>query len=166
VKSRWLRSGDTHLRSTDDPDHVNIFGPSSIDTSLLIFLKRLSLHLRSCAMHLARVDGLDVMARFSSSLLSFTKGLFPFTYADLSSLLMNPEPKIHIFPHICSLSVMQDAYTLVAPLQLVYIRICARKYKNEVGFPCHDRRSMIFGLPYTRNILTRPFNCILEAIRA
>ena len=30
----------------------------------------------------------------------------------------------------------------------------------------YDRRSLIFGLPYTRNILTQPFSCILEAIRA
>ena len=51
------------------------------------------------------------------------------------------------------------------PLQPAYIRICARKYKNEVGFPCHDRRSLILGLPYTGNVPTRPFNCILKAIR-
>ena len=29
---------------------------------------------------------------------------------------------------------MQDAYTLDAPLQLVYIGICARKYKMRSGF--------------------------------
>jgi hypothetical protein len=28
--------------------------------------------------------------------------------------------------------------------------------KNGVGFPCHDRRSMILGLPYTGNILIDP----------
>jgi hypothetical protein len=79
---------------------------------------------------------------------------------------MNPEPKIYIFPHIRSLSAMQDAYTLAAPLQPAYIGICARKYKNEVGFPCHDRRSLILGLPHTGNVLTRPFSCILKAIKA
>jgi hypothetical protein len=43
-------------------------------------------------------------------------------------------------------------------------RICARKSKLNVGFPCHDRRSLILGLPYTGNILTRPFSSILKAI--
>ena len=47
----------------------------------------------------------------------------------------------------------------------VYQDLC-QKIQNEVGFPYHDRRSLIFGLPYTRNILTQPFSCILEAIRA
>ena len=65
-----------------------------------------------------------------------------------------------------ALSTIQHAYTQAAPLQPTYIRICARKYKNEVGFPCHDRRSMILGLPYTGNVLTRPFSCILNSIRA
>jgi hypothetical protein len=78
---------------------------------------------------------------------------------------MNPEPKIYILPHIHSLSAMQDAYKLTAPLQPAYIEICARKYKNEVGFPCHDRRSLILGLPHTGNVLTRPFSCILKAIK-
>jgi hypothetical protein len=67
--------------------------------------------------------------------------------------LMNPEPKIYIFPHIHSLSVMQDAYTLATPLQPAYIGICAKKYKNEVGFPCHDKRSLILDLPHTGNVL-------------
>jgi hypothetical protein len=78
---------------------------------------------------------------------------------------MNPEPKIYIFPHIHSLSAMQDAYTLDAPLQPTYIEICARKYKNEVRSPCHDRRSLILGLPYTGNVPTYPFGCILKAIK-
>jgi hypothetical protein len=30
--------------------------------------------------------------------------------------------------------------------------------KNGVGFPCHDRRSMILGLPYTRNVPTLQFH--------
>jgi hypothetical protein len=61
---------------------------------------------------------------------------------------------------------MQDAYTLAAPLQPVYIGICAKKYKNEVGFQCHDIRYLILGLPYTGNVLTRPFGCIMKAIKA
>jgi len=36
--------------------------------------------------------------------------------------------------------------------------------KINVGFPCHDKRSMILGLPYNRNVLTQPFNSILKAI--
>ena len=61
---------------------------------------------------------------------------------------------------------MQDAYTLAAPLHPSYIGICTKKYKNEFGFPCHNRRSLILGLPYTGNIPTQPFSCIMEAIRA
>ena len=77
----------------------------------------------------------DVIARFASPLLSCTEGLFPFPYADLSTpFLINPEPKIYIFPHIHSLMALQDAYTLDAPLQLMYIGICARKYKMRLGF--------------------------------
>ena len=79
--------------------------------------------------------------------------------------LMNPDLKIHIFPHIRALSTIQHVYMQVAPLHPMYIEICARKYKNGVGFPCHDKRSLILGLPYTRNILNWPFSCILEAIR-
>jgi len=47
----------------------------------------------------------------------------------------------------------------------IYRNLC-QKIQNEVGFPCHDRRSLIFGLPYTENVPTWPFSCILEAIRA
>jgi hypothetical protein len=31
-----------------------------------------------------------------------------------------------------------------------------QKLKNGVGFPCHDRISMILGLPYTGNIRLSP----------
>ena len=76
------------------------------------------------------------------------------------------ELKIHFFPHVRTLPTIQHAYTQVAPLQPTYIGICARKYKNEVGFPCHDRRSPILGLPYNGNVPTRPFSCILKAVKA
>jgi hypothetical protein len=56
-------------------------------------------------------------------------------------------------------------YACYSTTTRVYRDLC-QKIQNEVGFPCHDRRSLIFGLPYTRNVLTRPFSCILEAIRA
>jgi hypothetical protein len=69
----------------------------------------------------------SVIARFASPLLSCREGLFPFPYADLSSLFDDPEPKVYIFPHILPLSTMKDAYTLVAPLQPAYIGIFARK---------------------------------------
>jgi hypothetical protein len=78
---------------------------------------------------------MGVITRFSSPFLSCTEGLFPFPYADLSTpFLINPEPKLYIFPHIHFLTTLQDAYTLAAPLQLVYIGICARKYKMRSGF--------------------------------
>jgi hypothetical protein len=48
--------------------------------------------------------------------------------------LMNPELKIYIFPHMHFLLVIQDVYMLVDPLQLMYIEICARKYKVRSGF--------------------------------
>ena len=55
---------------------------------------------------------------------------------------------------------MQDA-----PLQPTYIRICARKSKINVGFPCHDRRYLILGLPYIGNVPNQPFSFILKAIK-
>jgi hypothetical protein len=85
-----------------------------------------------CVIFLVFLFVLPIIARFASPLLSCTEGLFPFPYADLSSLF--PEPKIYIFPHIRSLSVVQDVYTLAAPLKLAYIRIYARKYKMKSGF--------------------------------
>jgi hypothetical protein len=36
--------------------------------------------------------------------------------------------------------------------------------KINVGFPCHDRRSMFLGLPYTGRVSNRPFSSILKAI--
>jgi hypothetical protein len=56
-------------------------------------------------------------------------------------------------------------YTCYSTTVHVYWDLC-QKIQNEVGFPCHNKRSLIFGLPYTENVLTRPFSCILEAIRA
>jgi hypothetical protein len=46
----------------------------------------------------------------------------------------------------------------------VYIEICAIKSKLNVRFPCHERKSLILGLPYTGNILNQPFNSILKDI--
>jgi hypothetical protein len=47
----------------------------------------------------------------------------------------------------------------------VYIGICARKSKLNAMFPCHDRKSLILGLPYTGNVPTQPFSFILKAIK-
>jgi hypothetical protein len=76
-----------------------------------------------------------VIERFASPLLSCTEGIFPFPYADLSTpFLINPKPKLYIFPHIRFLTALQDACMLTAPLHLAYIRICARKYKMRSVF--------------------------------
>ena len=91
---------------------------------------------------------------------------FHFPMQTCHPFLMNLEPKIHIFPHIRTLSSIQHAYTQATPLQPAYIGICAKRYKNGVGFPCHDRRSLILGLPHTGNVLTQPFGCILNTIKA
>ena len=80
--------------------------------------------------------------------------------------MTNPELKINIFPHIRALSAIQQAYMQFAPLQPAYIEIYAIKYKNGIKFPCHDKRSLILGLPYNGNILNQPFSFILKAIRA
>jgi hypothetical protein len=37
--------------------------------------------------------------------------------------------------------------------------------KLNAGFPCHDRRSLILGLPYTGNVSPQPFSSILKAIK-
>jgi hypothetical protein len=37
--------------------------------------------------------------------------------------------------------------------------------KLNVGFPCHNKRYLILGLPYTRNVLNHPFNSIFKAIK-
>jgi hypothetical protein len=52
---------------------------------------------------------------------SFTKGIFPFPYAELKSLFANPRAKNMIFPHIRTQTILQHAYTEVAPLQPAYI---------------------------------------------
>jgi hypothetical protein len=54
---------------------------------------------------------------------------------------------------------------MATPQQPAYIRIYAKKSKLNVEFPCHDMKSLILGLPYTGNVSTRPFSCILKAIK-
>jgi hypothetical protein len=55
-------------------------------------------------------------------------------------------------------------YACCSTTTRVYLDLC-QKIQNEVGFPCHEKISLIFGLPYTGNVPTRPFSFILEAIR-
>jgi hypothetical protein len=110
---------------------------------------------------------LNVIARFASPLLSFTEGLFPFPYADLSSLFDKSRAKIYTFFHIYTpylLCKMHIHWLLhYSPRTSKFV---PEKYKNEVGFPCHDRISMILGLPYTRNVPTQPFSYIMKDIKA
>ena len=54
-------------------------------------------------------------------------------------------------------------YTFCSTVARVYWDLC-QKIQNEVGFPCHNRRSLISK--HTRNVLARPFSCILKDIKA
>jgi hypothetical protein len=107
-----------------------------------------------------------VRARFASPyailqrrpyLISLCRLVFPVTKVQ--------RQKYKFFPLVCILHPIQQAYTQASSLQPAYIGICARKSKLNVRFPCHNRRSLILGLPYTGNILTWPFSCILKAIK-
>ena len=96
---------------------------------------------------------------------SCTEGLFPFSCADLSSLFDESRAKnIHFSTYTLPNCYARCVYTCCSTTACVYRDLC-QKIQNEVRFPCHDKRSMIFGLPYTGNVLTRPFSYILEAIR-
>jgi hypothetical protein len=55
------------------------------------------------------------------------KAFFHFPMQTYHPCLINPELKIHIFPHVCTLPTIQHVYTQAAPLQPVYIGICAKK---------------------------------------
>jgi hypothetical protein len=79
--------------------------------------------------------------------------------------LMNPELKIIYFStYTLPNYYARCVYACCSTTARVYRDLC-QKIQNEVGFPCHDKRSLILGLPYTRNVPTRPFSFILEAIR-
>jgi hypothetical protein len=96
---------------------------------------------------------------------SCKEGLTPFPYADLLSLIDKSRDKNKYFPLVHTLQSIQQVYMLATPLQPTYIGICAKKSKLNVRFPCHDRRSLILGLPHTGNVMTRPFSCILKGIK-
>jgi hypothetical protein len=40
-----------------------------------------------------------------------------------------------------------------------------QKIQNGVGFPCHDKRSLILGLPYTGNVLTQALQLHFEGYK-
>jgi hypothetical protein len=95
---------------------------------------------------------------------SCTEGLIPFPYADLSSLFIKSRAKNKYFSTCTHLAHYTTCvYAGCSTTTRVHQDLC-QKMKINVGFPCHDRRSMILGLPYTGNILTRPFSSILKAI--
>jgi hypothetical protein len=54
-------------------------------------------------------------------------------------------------------------YTSFSTTSHAHRDLC-QKIKINVEFPCHDRRSMILGFPYTRNVLNQPLSSILKAI--
>jgi hypothetical protein len=112
------------------------------------------------------VQCMSVIVRFVSPLLSCTEGLFPFPYADLSSLFNESRAKnIHFSIYTLPINYTRCVYTGCSTAARAHRDLC-QKIQNEVRFPCHNRRSLILGLPYTGNILTQPFSCILKAIRA
>jgi hypothetical protein len=73
--------------------------------------------------------------------------------------------KYNFFPLVHILHPTQQAYMQAAPLQPAYIEICARKSKLNVGFPCHDKISLILGLPYNGNVPNRPLSFIFKSIK-
>jgi hypothetical protein len=95
---------------------------------------------------------------------SCTEGLFPFPYAHLSSMFVKSKSKNTYFFTCTHLAYYTACvYASCSTIACVHRDLC-QKMKINVGFPCHNRISMILGLPYTRNVLTHPFNSILKAI--
>ena len=106
----------------------------------------------------------NVIARFASPHATCPEGLFAFPHADLSSLFVRSRAKNKYFSTCTHLAHYTTCvYAGCSTTACVHRDLC-QKMKIKVGFPCHDRRSMILGLPYTRNVLTRPFSSILKTI--
>jgi hypothetical protein len=86
--------------------------------------------------------------------------IFPFTYADFSSLFVKSRAKKYIFSTCMHLSYYTSCvYAGCTTITRVHQDLCP-KMKNGAGFPSHDKRSMILGLPYTGKVLNRPFSSI------
>ena len=95
---------------------------------------------------------------------SFLEGLFPFPHADLSSLFVRSRAKNKYFSTCKHLAhYIACVYAGFSSTTRIHQDLC-QKMKINVGFPCHDKRSMILVLSYTGSILTRPFSSILKAI--
>jgi hypothetical protein len=93
-----------------------------------------------------------------------TEGLFPFPYADLSSLFVKSRAKNTYFSTCTHLSYYTSCvYTGCTTTTRIHRDLC-QKMKINIGFPCHDMISMILGLPYAGKVLNRPFSSILKAI--
>jgi hypothetical protein len=95
---------------------------------------------------------------------SFIKGLFPFPYADLSSLFLKSRAKNTYFSTCMHLAYYTTCIYIGCTTKTHVHQDLCQKMKINVGFPCHNRRSKILGLPYTGNILNWPFSSILKAI--
>jgi hypothetical protein len=95
---------------------------------------------------------------------SCPEGLFPFPHADLSSLFVRSRAKNKYFSTCTHLAHYTTCVYIGCSTTAHVHRDLCQKIKINVGFPCHNRRSMILGLPYTGNILNRPFSSILKAI--
>jgi hypothetical protein len=59
---------------------------------------------------------------FPHAMKSYREGLIPFPHAELLSLVDKSRVKINIFPLVCTLQAIQQAYTQVVSLQATYIR--------------------------------------------
>jgi hypothetical protein len=95
---------------------------------------------------------------------SCIEDLSPFPHAELSSLFVRSRDKNIYFSTCTHLAHYTTCiYAGFSTTTHVHQDLC-QKMKINVGFPCHDRRSMILGLPYTGNIPTRSFSSILKAI--
>ena len=95
---------------------------------------------------------------------SCTEGLFPLPYAKLASLFDKSKEKNTNFSTCTHLAYYTSCvYTGCTTRARIHRDLCP-KMKNGVGFPCHKRRSLILGLPYTRNVLNQLFRSILKDI--
>jgi hypothetical protein len=88
------------------------------------------------------------------------RAFFHFPMQTFHSFLQNPRAKRYIFSTCTHLAYYTTCvYVGCTTTACVHQDLCP-KMKNGVGFPCHDKRSMILGLPHTGKFLTRPFSSI------
>jgi hypothetical protein len=88
-----------------------------------------------------------------------------FPYEDLSSMLRESREqneKNSTCTHLAYYTT--SVYVGCSTTARVHRDLC-HKMKLNSKFPCHNRRSLILGLPYTRKVPTQPFISILKAIK-